>query len=61
MNGHETDEDWLCRHYPQASEAEIEAFEERVGIKLDNPGISVLTARAEALVELRRASKCPQG
>ena len=53
----ETDEDWLGRHYPQASDAEIEAFEERVSIKLDNPSMSVLTARAEALVELRRKSR----
>lgn len=57
----ETDEDWLCRHYPQASDAEIEAFEERVSIKLDHPSMSVLTARAEALVELRRAKQCQQG
>jgi hypothetical protein len=54
----ETDEDWLTRHYPKADEAEIQAFEERVSIKLDNPSMSVLTARAEALVEMRRAKKC---
>lgn len=60
MRHQESDEDWLCRHYPQASEAEIEAFEERVSIKLDNPSMSVLTARAEALVEMRRATKWPQ-
>lgn len=57
----ETDEAWLERHYPQASEAEIEAFAERVSIKLDNPSMSVLTARAEALVEMRRAKQWHQG
>jgi len=60
MREQETDEDWLCRHYPQANDADIEAFEERVSIKLDNLGMSVLTARAEALVEMRRGSKWPQ-
>lgn len=60
MSPNETDEDWLCRHHPRATEDEIEAFSERVAIKMAD-GYAELTARAESLVEMRRSGKWHQG
>lgn len=48
-----TDKDWLKQHLPDATEAEIEAFCERVGIILDNPDIRESSARQAALVGIR--------
>lgn len=48
----ETDEDWLYRHYPKANDAEVEAFAERVAIKVES-GICEIAARAEALKDMK--------
>jgi len=47
-----TDKNWLKQHLPNATEAEIEAFCERVGIILDNPDIREAAARQAALQEI---------
>ena len=48
----ESDEEWLLRHYSRATEDEIEAFAERVAIKVAD-GMCELTSRAEALRDVR--------
>lgn len=46
-----TDEEWLMGRLPHPTDNEIEAFEERVAIKVAN-GISEVTARSEVVLDL---------
>jgi hypothetical protein len=52
-----TDEDWLLRMCRDASVDEIEAFVERVAIRVAE-GWSEITARSETWYELQMKRKC---
>lgn len=51
-----TDEEWLMRIHPYATEDELEKFEERVAIKMAD-GFAEIIARSEAWYEMENGRK----